>query len=114
MKAPMTEPNKFSLPGIMKVIPNAKGLPVVYPAGDGSQAVANNMLQVVYDHRPCVEKWDDFDTIRKRLNERWTNSPKTHDPISQEMRELTIKTREEQLERNAQSIAKSEAEQQGN
>ena len=92
------------------MIPNADGLPVVYPAGDGTQPVPNNLLQVVYDHRPCVEKWDDFETIRKRVNEQWAKSPPIFDAVSQEMRDLTAQTRALQLERNAQSIAKSEAE----
>lgn len=44
------------------------------------------MLRVVYDHGPVNNAWEDFDTIRKRVEEAWHKVPKLHDPISKELR----------------------------
>jgi nicotinamide phosphoribosyltransferase len=83
MKKPITEAAKKSFPGILKVVRNDKGLPVVYPS-NGS-ADSKNILQVVYDHGPVNFKWDDFDTVRARVDREWRNTPKTFDPISAEL-----------------------------
>lgn len=111
MKAPKTDPSKFSLPGQLKVLKNADGLPVVYPdtTEKGGKDPAN-FMRVVYDHGPVTDEWDDFDTVKKRLNEQWEKAPLKFDSISQEMKDLIAKTRDEQLARNTESTAAFEAE----
>jgi len=84
MKKPATESGKKSFPGILKVIKNEKGVPVIYPS-DGKPA-ADNLLQVVYDNGPLVHfKWEDFDTVRARVAREWATVPKTFNPISSEL-----------------------------
>lgn len=39
--------------------------------------------QVVYDKRPLANKpWEDFDTIRKRVQSEWRALPRHYDPVS--------------------------------
>lgn len=46
-------------------------------------APQDNLLQVVYDHGPVKGfKWDDFETVRKRIHGQWPSTPKTADNIS--------------------------------
>ena len=105
MKAPKTDPSKFSLPGVLRVTKNDKGLPVVYPAATSKASDSDNFLQVIYDNGPVVKKWDNFDTVRARLNTQWANSPPKFDVISDEMKSLISKTREEQIARNLEATA---------
>ena len=42
---------------------------------------SKNLLQVVYDKGVKV-KWDDFDTMRKRINAQWHSLPKSVDTKS--------------------------------
>jgi nicotinamide phosphoribosyltransferase len=84
MKKPATESGKKSFPGILKVVRNGEGVPVIYPS-DG-KADPNNVLQVVYDNGPVVHfKWDDFDTVRNRVDKEWRATPRKFDPISNEL-----------------------------
>lgn len=86
MKKPATESGKKSFPGILKVIRDEDGHPVIYPS-DGTPD-PKNLLQVVYDNGPVKDlKWDDFDTIRDRVAREWVATPKDFDPISLELHE---------------------------
>mmetsp|Transcript_14445 Transcript_14445/g.16023 ORF Transcript_14445/g.16023 Transcript_14445/m.16023 type:complete len:150 (-) Transcript_14445:59-508(-) len=93
MKCPKTDSGKISFPGILKVIRNDKGAPVIYPCGaDEKVDPEKNLLKVVYDCGPIKgHTWDDFDTIKKRVETEWNACPKAHDPISKELYEqITI------------------------
>eukprot|EP00210_Caulerpa_lentillifera_P006411 g6124.t1 len=85
MKTPRSDQEKFSLPGELAV-KRVSGIPTVFPK-DCVQT-EDNLLQVVYDHGPVEGlKWDDFNTVRNRLAQEWNSMSKTHDAISQELRE---------------------------
>ncbi|KAG0314706.1 hypothetical protein BGZ99_007913 [Dissophora globulifera] len=50
MKHPKSDSDKLSLPGILDVVRNEQGVPVVYPRAENGVAHKDNLLQVVYDH----------------------------------------------------------------
>jgi len=87
MKKPKTDSGKISLPGYLQV-KLVQGIPTVFPANiDGPRDPAN-ILQIVYDKKPVIGyKWDDFDTLRKRIETQWKVIPSIHDPISSELRD---------------------------
>eukprot|EP01118_Nematostelium_gracile_P010368 TRINITY_DN3561_c0_g1_i1.p1 TRINITY_DN3561_c0_g1~~TRINITY_DN3561_c0_g1_i1.p1 ORF type:complete len:508 (-),score=143.22 TRINITY_DN3561_c0_g1_i1:21-1544(-) len=80
MKLPKTDKSKTSLPGIMRVKKDEKGLSWVHPR-EGEGYDQSDILKPVYDMRPISGVWDDFETIRKRVSSQWEVLPKTHDPI---------------------------------
>jgi len=91
MKAPKTDVNKFSLPGILQ-IRREDGVPTVYSipdVGKGRPLVAaqDNLLRVVYDKRPVAGAWDDFSTIRARVAAEWAAAPLRADPISEQLKD---------------------------
>ena len=74
--------------GVLSVARNAAGLPVVHPADSGEVAPGDDLLQVVYDHGPVEGLvWDDFDTVRQRVEREWAALPPTADNISSNLRE---------------------------
>ncbi|CAJ0914496.1 14270_t:CDS:2, partial [Entrophospora sp. SA101] len=81
MKTPKTDVGKFSLPGEFVVKRNAEGIPIAYPKESFPENDPDNLLRVVYDHGK-VFKWDDFDTIRKRVAKEWPLLPPKFDNIS--------------------------------
>lgn len=88
MKRPKTDGGKFSLPGILQVRRRADGQLYVLPREYDEKVESNqNVLKVVYDHGPVAGAWDDFDTIKARITREWRQTPKTHDPVSKEMRD---------------------------
>jgi len=87
MKKPKTDGAKSSLPGQLKVI-RVNGVPTVFPKKDG-EVDPNNLLQVFWKSGPVLNlKWDDFDTVKKRVADEWTALPKLYDPISTEINEV--------------------------
>eukprot|EP01088_Endostelium_zonatum_P013292 TRINITY_DN2775_c0_g1_i1.p1 TRINITY_DN2775_c0_g1~~TRINITY_DN2775_c0_g1_i1.p1 ORF type:complete len:530 (-),score=120.59 TRINITY_DN2775_c0_g1_i1:68-1606(-) len=86
MKFPKTDNEKSSFPGVLKVVRNKEGIPMIYPAE--STVEGENMLRVVYDKRPVGgEIWkDSFDEIRKRVEKEWNNLPAKYDPVSEELK----------------------------
>lgn len=83
MKKPQTDGGKISLPGILRVCRDDKGIPTVYPAEDPAVAAREDLLEVVWDHGPVKgHKWDDFDTMRARVRKDWDALPPVHDPRS--------------------------------
>jgi len=85
MKYPKTDAEKVSLPGILKVIRNEQGIPVVYPADADIQG--EDLLKVVYDCGPVAGAFpEDFDTLRERVQKEWTNLPRTFDPLSPQLK----------------------------
>ena len=90
MKAPKTDTNKFSLPGILQVRRD-HGVPTAYctpDAGRGAPLVseADNLLRVVYDRRPVPGVWEDFSTVRARVQREWAVAPKRADPLSAQLK----------------------------
>jgi nicotinamide phosphoribosyltransferase len=81
MKTPKADIGKFSLPGEFVVKRNAEGIPITYPKESFPENDPGNLLQVVYDHGK-VSKWDDFNTIRKRVAVEWPLLPLKYDNIS--------------------------------
>jgi nicotinic acid phosphoribosyltransferase len=90
MKKPKGDPEKVSLPGILKV-KKVNGVPTVFPSTEDDKD-PENILQVVWDHGPVPgHKWDDFDTLRKNVSENWKQVPKTYDPVAPELRQKIAK-----------------------
>ncbi|KAF8939396.1 nicotinate phosphoribosyltransferase family-domain-containing protein [Dissophora ornata] len=50
MKHPKTDSDKISLPGVLDVVRNEQGIPMVYPRAENGVPHKDNLLQVVYDH----------------------------------------------------------------
>ncbi len=88
MKSPKTDSGKFSLPGKLQVF-RVKGAPTAYPspASWEDTLVQQNLLRVVYDHGPVDDRvWDDFDTVRERVEKEWPALPPKGNPISRQLR----------------------------
>eukprot|EP00698_Gefionella_okellyi_P019561 TRINITY_DN6007_c0_g1_i1.p2 TRINITY_DN6007_c0_g1~~TRINITY_DN6007_c0_g1_i1.p2 ORF type:complete len:516 (+),score=106.80 TRINITY_DN6007_c0_g1_i1:34-1548(+) len=89
MKTPKTDGGKFSLPGILAVVPNEQGVPTVYPVDPADAAsgkkIEGNMLQVIYDNGPVGHKWENFDQLRARVESEWQARPAHADALSAEL-----------------------------
>jgi len=80
MKKPKTDGGKCSLPGLLKVV-RVNGIPTVFPAKEGETDPAD-ILQTVWNMGPVPNlKWDDFDTLKKRVASEWTALPKLYDSV---------------------------------
>ena len=92
MKAPKTDANKTSLPGklAVKLCEEDGKTPKVFPKDCVKDE--DNMLRVVYDHKPIDVEWDTFEDVRKRVSETWSALPPSADAISKEMREVMAET----------------------
>jgi len=103
MKYPKTDQEKISLPGILKVIRNEQGIPIIYPAD--APVEGENLLKVVYDKRPVKDAFPGtFDELKARVQREWTQLPPLFDPISPQLREkmaVCVKTMRESLIANA-------------
>lgn len=87
MKSPKTGSSKLSLPGRFKVIADdsQQGAPVAHPM----DAKGDSLLQVVYDCGPVKDhQWDDFDTVRQRLDAQWNKYPPKAQAVSQPLLDL--------------------------
>jgi len=92
MKLPKTDASKVSLPGVLRVKRDPKtGLEYVFPRDPKDNSYdADDLLRPVYDQRPIPGLWKDtFDETRKRSQEEWVRTPKLHDPISQQLKDIT-------------------------
>jgi len=91
MKLPKTDSGKISLPGILRVKRNRDtGLETVLSRDPSDESYDDDdILRPVYDHKPLSGIWDEFATIRQRVEAQWPKSPKVHDPISKELKERT-------------------------
>ncbi|KAF5831924.1 nicotinamide phosphoribosyltransferase [Dunaliella salina] len=82
MKQPLTDPSKYSLPGVLAV-KRVNGVPTVFPADSGEVSAEDNLLKVVYDRGPVAGfTWDDFDTVKSRLRSEWEVTPLRADNLS--------------------------------
>uniref|UniRef100_A0A6B2L2A5 Nicotinamide phosphoribosyltransferase n=1 Tax=Arcella intermedia TaxID=1963864 RepID=A0A6B2L2A5_9EUKA len=86
MKMPKTDRTKISHPGILKV-KKVNDVPTVFPSTE-DDADPENLLRVVWDNGPVKDlKWDDFDTLKARVNKEWSLVPKLADPVSKELKD---------------------------
>jgi len=103
MKYPKTDPEKISLPGVLKVIRNEQGVPIIYPAE--ADVAGEDLLRVVYDNGPVEDAFpEDFDTLKARVQREWTALPKLYDPFSPQLREKIatwVKTMQDQFQQNS-------------
>ena len=104
MKCPKTDAGKKSLPGVLEVRVNAEGVPMVYPKDDATPE-ALNLFRVVYDKGPVANVWDDFTTVRNRVQQQWVASPLKADVISDELKTKMVATIEDQKVRNEQAFS---------
>ncbi|PVU88375.1 hypothetical protein BB559_005596 [Furculomyces boomerangus] len=98
MKTPKTDSGKISLPGSLMVFADTddNNIPKVYPKYEISSGNKlrsypgkSNLLQVVYNNGPISDfEWDNFDTIRNRVEEQWNSLPPKAQVISKELEEL--------------------------
>jgi len=91
MKKPKSDISKISHPGVLKVL-KVNEVPTVFPAeADGDVKDPHNLLQVVWDNGPVAGlKWDNFDTVRARVQHEWKKVPKTYDPVSAQLKSKII------------------------
>ncbi|KAF9578601.1 hypothetical protein BGW38_005517, partial [Lunasporangiospora selenospora] len=108
MKYPKTDSDKISMPGVLDVVRNEKGIPMVYPRSADGVPHKDNILKVVYDHgkvprsttahtlapftpdieaarvnrqldsSDALEEWPIFDDIKTRVASDWERLPKTN------------------------------------
>jgi nicotinic acid phosphoribosyltransferase len=101
MKKPKTDGAKSSLPGQVKVL-RVNGVPTVFPKKDG-EVDPNNLLKVVWKNGPVAgHVWEDFDTIKQRVQDEWNALPKMYDAVSEELNEV-VKQWTEDYKANYQS-----------
>ncbi|RUS22413.1 Quinolinate phosphoribosyl transferase [Endogone sp. FLAS-F59071] len=99
MKTPKTDGGKFSLPGEFAVRLNEQGIPIVHvKSSTADESDPTNLLRLIYDHgKPIPDaQWDDFDTLRLRVQKSWSRLPKTYDNLSPELHEMVKVVLEEQ------------------
>eukprot|EP00195_Chlamydomonas_chlamydogama_P007155 CAMPEP_0202896810 /NCGR_PEP_ID=MMETSP1392-20130828/5728_1 /ASSEMBLY_ACC=CAM_ASM_000868 /TAXON_ID=225041 /ORGANISM="Chlamydomonas chlamydogama, Strain SAG 11-48b" /LENGTH=503 /DNA_ID=CAMNT_0049582287 /DNA_START=382 /DNA_END=1893 /DNA_ORIENTATION=+ len=90
MKQPQTDTGKFSLPGVLAV-KKVNGVPTVFPKDSGEVSDEENLLKVVYNRGPVKDLvWDDFDTVRQRVNQEWSSLPKVADNISRSLKQKIV------------------------
>lgn len=102
MKCPQTDSGKKSLPGVLEVR-RVNGIPTVFPKND-STSTADNLLKVVYDKKPVPGAWEDFTTVRNRVQEQWAALPLKADTLSAEIKQKMADTFADQKERNAKAL----------
>jgi len=47
----------------------------------------DDLLKVIYNYGPVNDPWDDFQTVRDRVQREWHAAPKIHNPISSPMQD---------------------------
>jgi len=114
MKDPISDPDKRSLAGelAVKLVDEQgrsppkpatdgslfRGYPLVVPKGKVAEGLDINLLQSVYDglnpkaRIPGKAFADDFDTIRKRVEDQWSRMDKKFDAVSDNMKRLQADT----------------------
>lgn len=100
MKLPKTDAGKTSLPGILRVKRDPQtGLETVLPRDPSDNSYdKDDLLRPVYDMKPIEGIFEDFTTVRNRVNEQWKNSPKHHDNISPALKQKAAAWAQKQRE----------------
>jgi len=88
MKMPKSDPNKISLPGILRVRRGKDGQELIFPRDPNDHTYEeDDLLRPVYDCKPIPGVFkEEFSDIKVRVERDWNKSPKKYDPISKEMR----------------------------
>jgi nicotinamide phosphoribosyltransferase len=109
MKMPKTDTSKISLPGALSVIlDETTKLPIVYPKEFRPSVSSTPYMEVVYDHGK-VKNWDDFETIRKRLESQWNSYPKHLDVISDKLKTKIELAKQEYKLRRQEMVSQLES-----
>jgi len=83
MKTPKSSAAKTSLPGQLFVGRAGPGTPpMVYPKGDPACKGLEPVMHVVYNKRPVPGVFEDFSTVRARVNREWAAVPPNGNPMS--------------------------------
>lgn len=113
MKTPKTDTGKISLPGELTVLrPTSIAQPSVVPKTTTATTSPHCIFRTVYDHgRPIAgHVWDDFDTVRQRVEEQWAAMPPVADVISVELKGKIERVKREQRERTEHMLAEVDRE----
>ncbi|KAJ2743911.1 hypothetical protein GGI20_003387 [Coemansia sp. BCRC 34301] len=89
MKFPREGSDKVSLPGAFAVYADAaqNGAPVVCRSSE-DRGAQKSLLHVVYDGGPVAEgTWDDFETVRQRVDDQWQRFPPKARAVSEALLE---------------------------
>ena len=84
---------QISLPGILRVVRPTPSSPLQVTTAEWDEARGEavgegvSCMRVVWDHGPVDGCWDDFDTVRARVEREWTATPKKCDVISAQLKE---------------------------
>jgi nicotinamide phosphoribosyltransferase len=89
MKLPKTDEGKVSLPGLLRVKKDPQtGLETVLSRDPKDASYdKDDLLRLVYDMKPIPGVFEDFTTVRARVNQQWGATPKHHDNISPALRQ---------------------------
>jgi len=83
MKTLKSGKGKTSLPGELFVAREGPGEPIkVYDRNDNQTEKLVSAMKIVYDNGPIAGAFDDFQTIRERVNTEWTQTAPGGNPIS--------------------------------
>jgi nicotinamide phosphoribosyltransferase len=111
MKMPKGSSGKRSFPGEFRVIRDPKfcsGIPTVLPFEFDDGSNYHNELEIVYDKGAVRDFSEDFDTIRKRINQQWKALPLKADVISAELHEKVIRVEKAQTAANLANYTSSQ------
>jgi len=86
MKTPKSSTSKTSLPGKVCVV-RENGVPTVYPKDDPAAKGLPSIMKVVYNKRPVPGAFDDFDTVRARVEKEWAELKPNGNPISTQLQD---------------------------
>ena len=114
MKRPKHDYGKLSLPGLLRVIrspdnPHAFSVvPAVWDeqAGD-CRGEGESVMRTVWNCGPVEGCWDDFDTVKARVEREWTAAPLKWDVVSQAVKDKVKlwQDRYDETERQQQAAA---------
>eukprot|EP00285_Hemiselmis_virescens_P010692 CAMPEP_0173389334 /NCGR_PEP_ID=MMETSP1356-20130122/11438_1 /TAXON_ID=77927 ORGANISM="Hemiselmis virescens, Strain PCC157" /NCGR_SAMPLE_ID=MMETSP1356 /ASSEMBLY_ACC=CAM_ASM_000847 /LENGTH=553 /DNA_ID=CAMNT_0014346461 /DNA_START=38 /DNA_END=1699 /DNA_ORIENTATION=- len=81
MKTPKSASSKCSLPGRLTVV-RENGVPMVYPKDDPATKGLEPVMRVIYDKKPLQGVFDDFDSIKARVEKEWEALKPNGNPMS--------------------------------
>ena len=89
---------QISLPGILRVIRPTPTSPLTVTTAEWDEArgvsvgEGESAMRTVWNCGPVEGCWDDFDTVRARVEREWHQTPKVHDVLSPALRERIAQT----------------------
>ena len=70
----------------------------------GEENAHRRLLRPVYDHGK-VPAWEDFDTVRQRVDDEWNRLPPTADVLGPALKEKIARVTADQKKRTAEMLA---------